>query len=130
MTPTYHLLVADDDDGLRESIAMALESQGYWVSPAGSGEEALAIAKSHLIDCAILDYRMGDMTGLELLRQLRATSALRASILLTAELERTLQTQAHLAGIGACLKKPVTPDQLRSTVAQVLRQYGGGADPR
>jgi len=125
MTPPYHLLVADDDDGLRESLTMALESQGYWVSSAGSGEEALTIAKSRFVHCAILDYRMGDMTGLELFKQLRAASALRASILLTAELERTLQNQAHLAGIEVCLKKPVTPDQLRSSVAQVLKQYGG-----
>jgi CheY-like chemotaxis protein len=120
MNAPYHLLVADDDDALRETIAHALESQGYWVTSAGSGEEAIAIAKAHFIHCAILDYRMGDMTGLDVFLQLRSAGALRASILMTAELEQRLQNQAERLGFSQCLKKPVSAHLLRNTVAEVL----------
>lgn len=123
MTSPYHLLVADDDASLRETLLLALESQGYWISTAGSGEEAIEVARRHFVHCAILDYRMGDMTGLQLLDALRATIRLPSSILLTAELEKSLQARAERAGFSECLKKPVTPEQLRSSVASVLRQF-------
>lgn len=125
MTPPYHLLIADDDDGLRETLQMALESQGYWVSAAGSGEEAISVVRTHFIHCAILDYRMGDMTGLEVFRQMRALHSAPASILISAELERTLERQALQAGIAGCLKKPIYPDVLRRAVAGLL-QAGPG----
>lgn len=120
MTEPHYLLVADDDPGHRESVLMALEATGYRVRAAASGAEALEIARHHAIDCAILDFRMGDMTGLDVIRNLRAEKWVGTGILVTAELERTLQTQAHLAGFTACLRKPVTPDALRAAVASAL----------
>ena len=126
MPPPYHLLIADDDENLREALRMALESQGYWVSVAGSGEEAISLVRTQFIHCAILDYRMGDMTGLEVFRALTAIHAAPASILISAELERTLERQALQAGIAGCLRKPIYPDVLRSTVAGILR---GGPPP-
>jgi two-component system response regulator PilR (NtrC family) len=134
MTPPYHLLIADDDENLRDALRMALESQGYWVSMAGSGEEAIAVARVQYFHCAILDYRMGDMTGLEVFRQLSALGVAPAGILISAELERTLERQAFQAGIAGCLKKPIYPDVLRRAVAGVLGEVaplpGHVAEPR
>ena len=125
----YHLLIADNDDSLRESLQAALEIQGYWVSAVGSGEEAISVVRTQFIHCAILDYRMGDMTGLEVFRQLRAIQAAPASILISAELERSLEHQALQAGIAGCLKKPIYPDVLRNAVAGLLRM-GPGPVPK
>ncbi|MBI3817201.1 MAG: response regulator transcription factor [Planctomycetes bacterium] len=122
MSPPFHLLVADDDAGLRESLHLALESQGYWITTAGSGGEAIEFARSQFFHCAILDYRMGDMTGIDVVRELLATKSVTTSILLSAELEKTLHAQARLAGFTECLRKPVSPNVLRATVASVLQQ--------
>jgi|SRR5215510_9707660 len=120
MGSPFHLLVADDDDGLRESLRQTLEMQGYWVAAAQSGEEAIRIARAYAIDCAILDYRMGDMTGLELVRHLRSVRPAFSSILMSAELERTLRVEAQIAGFAHFLTKPISIDLLRATVAQLL----------
>jgi CheY-like chemotaxis protein len=125
VTPPYHLLIADDDDNLRESLRMALESQGYWISSVGSGGEAITVATTQFIHCAILDYRMPDMNGLEVFQRLRSLPLVPASILISAELERSLERQALQAGIAGCLKKPIYPDVLRSLVAGILRNGPG-----
>lgn len=120
MHSPFHLLVADDDDGLRESLRQILEAQGYWVAAAESGSEAIAIARLYPIHCAILDYRMGDMTGLDLVRQIRTVRPGFSSILMSAELEHTLRIEAEIAGFASCLSKPISLDLLRSTVASLL----------
>lgn len=132
MDPRFHLLIADDDENLRETLRMALESQGYWVSVAGSGEEAITLARTQFIHGAILDYRMGDMTGLEVFRKLAALHAAPASLLISAELERSVERQALQAGIAGCLRKPIGPDVLRDAVALLVRTAAGpqGQPPR
>lgn len=126
MIPSFRLLIADDDDGLRESLRVLLEAQGYWVAAAGSGAEAIAVARAQLIDLAILDYRMGDTTGLDLIRQLRTLQPGTPSILMSAELEKTLLAQARIAGFAECLSKPLSIEVFRMTVANVLRRHPGG----
>jgi two-component system, OmpR family, response regulator MprA len=122
MRSVVQLLVADDDDGLRESLRLTLEAWGYRVAAAESGAQALEVARSLAIDCSILDYRMRDMTGLEVFRQLQALRPGSPSILMSAELERALRAQAADLGIARCLAKPIPLGVLRTTVAEVLRQ--------
>jgi two-component system, NtrC family, response regulator PilR len=131
MAPSYRLLIAEDDDNLRESLRAVLETQGYAISAVATGEEAISVGRTQFIHCAILDYRMGDMTGLEVFRQLRALHHAPTSILISAELERPLERQAIQAGIAGCLKKPIYPDVLRSMVAGLLKTGPGPlSDPQ
>ncbi len=130
MVDPYRLLIADDDDALRESLRGSLEIQGYTVMAAGSGREAIAVARTQRIDLAILDFRIGDMTGLEVFRQLRTLDPLTASILVSAELESSLRSQAQVLGIGACIAKPIALETLRVAVATVLRTSTPSRPPR
>ena len=61
------LLIVDDEEGMRESLADILQEKGYDVAVAPSGTEALAEAKNTLFDAALIDISLPDMDGLEVL---------------------------------------------------------------
>ena len=65
------ILVVDDDEGVRDSIAMTLEYEGYECIFARSGQEGLDKIASECPDLVLLDIKMPGMDGLELLRRLR-----------------------------------------------------------
>jgi len=121
MRPGFHLLLADDDDSLRDCLRTTLEASGYVVSAAGCGAQAIELARTVEIHCSILDYRMPDMTGLEVYRQLRALRPGSPSILMSAECGGSLWTAASDLGIAFCLAKPIAVDDLRARVAELLR---------
>ncbi|WP_344194014.1 response regulator transcription factor [Pedococcus aerophilus] len=65
------LLVLEDDDGIRESLAMALESEGYTVTSHESAEDALGDAATTGVDLMLVDLMLGGMDGFEFIRQVR-----------------------------------------------------------
>src|SRR5436190_13011533 len=68
---TRNILVADDDAAIREVIKTLLEDEGYQVSEAATGQEALDGLKAGTFNLLILDMRMPGMTGLDVLQKLR-----------------------------------------------------------
>jgi CheY-like chemotaxis protein len=70
------ILVVDDDDDIRDSLSWLLEEEGYRVSAAANGRDALALlARIPLPDVALVDLRMPVMDGIELIERLRADPA-------------------------------------------------------
>jgi len=69
---TTHILVIDDDDLLRRSLVDKLEGAGYTVSDAASGKAGLKAALELHPQLILLDYQMPEMTGIEVLKALRA----------------------------------------------------------
>lgn len=67
----FHILVADDDKNTRKFMRAVLEAEGYTVSAAENGEEALAIMESEYIDLAVVDITMPKMDGYEFTAALR-----------------------------------------------------------
>lgn len=70
MRRPYRLLIVEDDPNLRLLYKEEFEEEGYEVFVAGTGEGALEIARSHPIDGAILDIRLGNEDGIALMRNL------------------------------------------------------------
>jgi two-component system response regulator ChvI len=66
-----HLLLVDDDDLFRESLSLNLVDEGYEVTCFDNGQDALAYLKRGNADAMLLDWRMPDLTGIELLRRMR-----------------------------------------------------------
>lgn len=62
-----NILIIDDDDVMRQKIKRMLSTAAYHMTEAESGEEALEILAKHEFDCVMLDYRLGDMDGIELI---------------------------------------------------------------
>ena len=68
---TISLLVLEDDDGIRESLSMALESEGYDITPHASAEAALEDGATAEVDLMLVDLMLGGIDGFEFIRQVR-----------------------------------------------------------
>jgi len=73
MTPGPHLLVVDDEAGIRESLSSILEDEGYHVEAVGSAEEALERAAAGNFEVVLLDVWLPGIDGLEALSRLQAS---------------------------------------------------------
>ena len=116
------ILVADDEDDIRELVVYRLGRSGYAVVEARDGEEAVRLAVEHIPDLAVLDVMMPKLDGYEVTRRLRDTEATKAIpvILLTARAQEADVSRGFDAGADDYLKKPFSPDELVSRVRAVL----------
>ncbi|MGH2806452.1 MAG: response regulator transcription factor [Actinomycetota bacterium] len=120
--PGTTILVADDDEDIRELVAYRLGKSGYDVVTANDGAAAFDLALEHRPAVAILDVLMPKLTGLELTRKLRAegSTAQTAIILLSASVQESDIQLGFEAGADDYLKKPFSPQELRARVQAVL----------
>ncbi len=116
------ILVADDEEDLRELVAYRLTRSGYEVIAAEDGLQALSLAREQPPDLMVLDVMMPRLDGYELTRRLRAEEALRAVpvILLTARSQESDVSRGFEVGADDYLKKPFSPDELVARVRAVL----------
>ena len=127
-----HLLLVDDDDLLRRSLAFNLEQRGYRVSAAASAEDALAFARREPPDLILLDIGLPGMDGLEALRQMKYTQARRGEapipvIFLTARRRELDEVLGLELGADDYLTKPFSLDVLLAHIKAVLRRAGEAA---
>ena len=116
------VLVADDDEDILQLVSFRLERAGYTVVTAADGQQALAAARRHQPDLAVLDVMMPGLNGYEVTRQLRADPATAAIpvILLTARVQEADVSRGFEAGADDYLRKPFSPQELRSRVQALL----------
>ena len=116
------VLAADDDEDILALVTFRLERSGYTVLQARDGEEALELARERKPDLAVLDVMMPKLDGLELTRRLRAEEATSRMpiILLTARAQDTDVQQGFDAGADDYIRKPFSPQELRSRVQAML----------
>lgn len=119
-TPT--ILVADDEEDLRELVSYRLSRSGYEVVEAVDGQEALELATERTPDLMVLDVMMPRLDGYELTRRVREQDSLRSVpvILLTARSQETDVSRGFDVGADDYLKKPFNPDELVARVRAVL----------
>lgn len=116
------LLVVDDEPNLLLAVAAILRAEGYEVTTARSGKEALLRVAQSVPDLIISDIRMPVMDGYALSRQLRSAShtSLIPIVFLTAKDETADRIAGFRAGIDAYLTKPFEPDELLAVIASIL----------
>lgn len=120
MTPPKILLV-DDEAGILQLVQAYLEPEGYDVSTAQSGPEALALAERESFDLIVLDIMLPGMDGLEVLTQLRRTSDVYV-ILLTAKTEEVDKIVGLSVGADDYVTKPFSPRELTARIKAALRR--------
>ncbi len=116
------VLVAEDDPDILQLVAFRLERAGYEVIQATDGEEALRLVTERQPDLAVLDVMMPKVTGYDVTRQIRenqATSQIPV-ILLTARVQEADVARGFEAGADDYIKKPFSPQELRSRVQAIL----------
>lgn len=116
------ILVADDDPDILDLVCMRVEEAGYEVIGVHNGTEALERATSDRPDLCILDVRMPNMDGYEVVRALRANpeTASMPLMLLTAHASETDRATGLESGADAFMRKPFSADELKATVAELL----------
>lgn len=116
------LLVVDDEPNLLRAVAACLKAEGYDVTTARSGREALLQLAGAVPDLVVSDIRMPGMDGYQLARQLRGSprTALVPLVFLTAKDETADRVEGFRAGIDAYLTKPFEPEELIAVVNGIL----------
>jgi two-component system phosphate regulon response regulator PhoB len=120
------ILVVDDEADIAALVAYNLAREGYRVSTARSGSEALKAAVEETPDLVILDLMLPDLSGFEVLQELRKRSETRdvGVILLTARDAETDRLQGLSLGADDYVSKPFSPRELVLRAGAVLRRLG------
>jgi DNA-binding response OmpR family regulator len=115
------ILIIDNEPSLRKVIQTNLTASGYSASAAENGEEGLKLAKSIQPDLILLDIKMPDMSGWDVLAALRADPELKQTpvIIMSAFLRETEETRARKMGVGF-MEKPFSVSELLSQVKKAL----------
>jgi len=114
------VLVVDDEKNIRILFQDELEEAGYEVEAAASGREALEMVEDAPFDLLVLDIRMADMTGIEVLQELRQRDIRVPVIMCTAVRGLKDDFTVWDAEVFAYLTKPVDLDDLKQKVSQAL----------
>jgi two-component system OmpR family response regulator len=116
------LLVVDDEEFLRDAVATLLSSLGFAVESAGTGTEALRLARTRAFDLLILDVMLPDLDGFEIVRRLRQDRNQVPVIFLTAKDTRDDKVAGLTMGGDDYITKPFHLDELTARVRTVLRR--------
>jgi DNA-binding response OmpR family regulator len=113
-------LVVDDDALVLWTTVKRLERRGWHVTGAESGREAKALWGRHSFDIVLMDYRLADGTGVDVVATMRQAGRREAVACLTAESERIDADTCRSLAIGAVLNKPVDLDTLVETARGLI----------
>jgi len=114
--------VVDDESGVRELVSDVLELEGYSVTSAGDGLEALAQIRKQKFDLYILDINMPKIDGLVLLEKVRSSGDQTPALLLTARREKDDVHQGFRVGTDDYVTKPFSIEELALRVGAILRR--------
>ncbi len=126
---TAHILVIEDDMDIQTLLEYNLQQAGYSVSLASDGEEGLMVARETTPDMILLDWMMPLMSGIEVLRRLRAKpqTAEIPIIMLTAKADETDRLRGLDDGADDYVVKPFSPAELIARIRALLRRSSGMA---
>jgi len=116
------ILVVDDEEGARELFSTILTDEGYEVTLANNGEEALALFKNNPFNLVITDIKMPVMDGLQLLQEIRKIGSKTDVIMVTAYGEVESYLKAMSLGAAEYINKPIRIKELKRIVHKVLTQ--------
>jgi DNA-binding NtrC family response regulator len=121
-TKPPRVLAVDDEAVVCESIRRVLTEEGYSVATTTSPREGLELVRKETFDLLLLDIKMPEIDGIDVLRETRAVSPETEVVIVTGY--ATIQTAVEAIKLGATdyLQKPVSPDQLVVSVARALER--------
>ena len=121
------LLLIEDDSTLRESLAARLEDTGFAVEQAGDGREGQYFALEYPIDLAIIDLGLPEVSGLDIIREVRRQGKSYPILILTARDRWEDKVDGLDAGADDYVVKPFHVEEVTARVNALLRRSGGWA---
>ena len=110
------ILIVEDEPYQRQTLCDILEDDGYSVSVAKTGLDAVRQCENEAFDVALLDIKMPGINGVETFIRIMENHKNIRTILMTAYAEEELENEALAAGAAAILRKPLDIDQLRELI--------------
>jgi two-component system, OmpR family, phosphate regulon response regulator PhoB len=128
MPKPTHVLVVEDEAPLAELLKYNLEKEGYRVSVANDGEEALVLADENQPDLVVLDWMLPKAPGIEVCRRLRARQETRNTpiVMLTARSEESDRVRGLDIGADDYITKPFSMTELLARLRAVMRRIRPG----
>ena len=123
------LLIVEDEPAICQQLANALHSKHFAVDTAADGKEGQYLISEHPYDLAIIDLGLPALTGLELIRWLRAAQKDFPVLILTARGNWQDKVEGLEAGADDYVTKPCHPEEITARVNALLRRSSGSASP-
>ncbi len=121
------LLIIEDDDTLRETLAKQLKAEGFAVEEAADGREGQYQALEYPIDLAIIDLGLPEISGIDIIRALRDAGKTYPVLILTARDRWQDKVDGLSAGADDYVVKPFHFEEVNARVSALLRRSGGWA---
>jgi two-component system response regulator PilR (NtrC family) len=118
----HTILIVDDELGMREFLELMLAKEGYLVESAATGEEANALLEKTFFDLVLLDIKLGDISGLDVLRKAKTLHPGTIVIMISAYATAENAVEAMNEGAYDYLPKPFDNDELKDTIARALKR--------
>ncbi len=122
MSKAARILIIDDDKSIRRSLTSILEEKGYAVDTARNADEALRKSKDAYYNLALIDIRLPDLEGTDLLNKLQETSPEMIKIILTGYPSLQNAIKAVNRGADGYLIKPADIDELHQMIEEHLKR--------
>ncbi len=120
--PAARILVVDDERSMRELLDYMLSRQGYQIALAENGRKAVSMIQTEDFDLILCDIRLGDITGLEVLRAAKQKNPGTIVIMISAFATTETAVEAMNEGAYDYVPKPFDNDELRQTIASALER--------
>ena len=121
--------VVDDDPDVLGSLRFLLETDGFDVRTFRTGAAMLRALGPASVDCFVIDYKMPDMNGVDLVSRLRNRHIAVPVILITGYPDENISARAEAAGVQHVLRKPLLDDSLLAHVRGAIRENRAGEKP-
>jgi two-component system response regulator PilR (NtrC family) len=116
------ILVADDEQSMREFLEIMFKKEGYHVSLASNGEEVLKLAEKEIFDLVLLDIRMPRLDGISALKKIKALSPETIVIMITAYASADTAIKAMKEGAYDYITKPFKLDEIKLIIKNALEK--------
>ncbi|MEM1563621.1 MAG: response regulator [Candidatus Bathyarchaeia archaeon] len=123
MVENARILVVDDDENIRKVLTTILEEEGYTVDEAENAKKAIEKTRRKVYNLALIDIRLPDMEGIELLTRMKDTVPKMRKIIITGYPTLQNAIEAVNRGADAYILKPFDMEKVLATIREQLRKY-------
>jgi len=120
MVAQKRILVIDDDEAVRRACQRILSERGYDVETVASGKAGLDRTRCGYYDCALVDLKMPDLDGMEIVRAARDSRSNMALLIITGYGEVHTAAEAVRLGVSDYIQKPFTPEEIAQAVGEAM----------
>ena len=125
MVERTRIIIVDDDEGIRETLAAILQEEGYQVDTAESGKEAIEKTDAKFYNLALIDIRLPDIEGIDLLKQIKDTVPKVRKIIITGYPTLQNAVEAVNNGADAYVLKPFDMEKVLRIIGEQLEKQQG-----